>query len=115
MTSVRELTSPGLADYLVATPGGVIVDFWSQWCKRCLRLRPQLEQLAAELQDTGWSVVAVNAETESDAAEAFEVRSLPTIIVCIDGKEQDRLSGSVLCSSIEERIARYSPQQDRAL
>jgi thioredoxin-like negative regulator of GroEL len=82
----------------------VVIDFWSNWCRRCLRLRPQLEQLAADLEGSGWSMVAVNAEAAEEAGDAFEVRSLPTIVFCVGGKEQDRLTGSLLVSTIAERV-----------
>ena len=109
MTAIRQLDSSGLADYLSATPGGVVIDFWSNWCRPCLSMRPQLEQLAAELEGSGWSMVAVNIEVAEEAVDAFEVRSLPTIVFCVEGKEQDRLTGSMLVSTIAEQVKRWTP------
>jgi thioredoxin-like negative regulator of GroEL len=74
--------------YLSATPGGVVIDFWSNWCRRCLRLRPQLEQLAADLEGSSWSMVAVNGEAAEEAVDAFEVRSFPTIVFCVGGRSR---------------------------
>jgi hypothetical protein len=42
---------------------------------RCLRLRPQLEQLAADLEGSGWSLVAVNAEAAEEAVDASKPRT----------------------------------------
>jgi len=103
MTGVAEVGEGELNRLLSTGVGGVLIDFWSPWCRRCHSLRPQLEALATEHAE-GWRFVAVDAEAEPAVADAFGVQSLPTLVFCRSGKEQDRLSGSVLPSVIRERL-----------
>ena len=48
--------------------------------------------MAAELAES-WRLVAVNAADDEAAAEAFEVRALPTIVFFKGGEEAGRFAG----------------------
>ena len=104
---MAEVSKAQLDELLANRSGGVLVDFWSPWCRRCHSLRPTLEALAQE-HAARWQFVAVNAEAETALAERFGVRALPTLIFCWDGDERDRITGSFLPSAIGERLEALS-------
>ena len=48
----------------------ILVNFWATWCRPCLEEIPTLMQLETELQDQGFSLVAVSLD-ESDNDDAY--------------------------------------------
>ena len=63
----------------------VLIDFWASWCGPCRMLAPVIEQIAEE---TAGSVKVgkANVDEEPELAAAFQVSSIPTLVVIRDGK-----------------------------
>jgi len=57
----------------------VILDFWAGWCGPCKIFAPVFEALAQAHPEIYFG--KVNTEDAQDLAAAFQVRSIPTIIV----------------------------------
>jgi thiol-disulfide isomerase/thioredoxin len=47
----------------------VYVDFWASWCAPCLQAMPALDALYARYRGQGFTVLAVNVDTERVAAQ----------------------------------------------
>ena len=72
--------------------GIVLVDFWARWCQPCLIQGPILENLTAD-SEKDVKIVKVDVEKHSDLAIAFQVRSIPTLILFKNGKPVKRMIG----------------------
>ncbi|MCU0896992.1 MAG: thioredoxin [Burkholderiales bacterium] len=59
--------------------GMVIVDFWAPWCAPCRAFAPTFE--AASEQHADVVFAKVNTEEEQEIAGAFNIRSIPTLMV----------------------------------
>ena len=57
----------------------VLVDFYATWCGPCRVLEPMLEELSEEYGDK-IDIYKINTETEMEAAAAFGIMSLPTLL-----------------------------------
>ena len=68
----------------VVTKGTVIVDFYADWCGPCRMQGPILEEI--EKEDASISVVKVNVDEAPDLADAFQVQSIPMMLIFKDAK-----------------------------
>jgi len=80
-------------DETLAGPLPVLVQFSAQWCGPCHMLTPTLAQIAAEQRDR-LSVVMLDVDDNLAAARRFEVLSVPTLILFVDGLPTLRLVGA---------------------
>ena len=70
----------------------VLADFWAPWCGPCKSITPILEKLSGEYGGKV-KVGKVNIDSEPALAQAFRVRSIPTIIGLVGGEVQDNSVG----------------------
>jgi thioredoxin 1 len=60
----------------------VIVDFWAPWCAPCRGFAPTFEALSEQKPDIVFA--KVNTEEQQQIAAAFNIRSIPTLMVFRD-------------------------------
>jgi thioredoxin 1 len=76
--STLELTKANFED-IITHNNMVIVDFWASWCGPCRAFAPTYE--AASEKHTDVVFAKVNTEQEQELASAFNIRSIPTLMV----------------------------------
>jgi thioredoxin 1 len=60
----------------------VIVDFWAEWCGPCRTFAPTFESASEEHEDIVFG--KVDTEDQQELAQAFGIRSIPTLMVFRD-------------------------------
>lgn len=80
----------------------VLIDFWASWCGPCRMLSPVVDEFAEENPDI--KVGKVNVDEESDLAREFRIRTIPTLVVIKNGKEDARISGVISKEEIAELV-----------
>ena len=67
---------------VVEREGIVLIDWWAPWCGPCRAFGPTYEKVAREHPDVTFG--KVNTEQEQGLAGAFEIRSIPTLMILRD-------------------------------
>lgn len=70
----------------------VLVDFYATWCGPCQTLSPIVQQVAKELGDQ-IKVIKVDVDRNPAAAQQFQIRSVPTLIIFKGGQVLWRKAG----------------------
>jgi thioredoxin len=60
----------------------VVIDFWAPWCAPCKGFLPILEQASESHSDIVFC--RVNTEEHKELAQAFDVKSIPTLVLIRD-------------------------------
>jgi thioredoxin 1 len=72
----------------------VLVDFSAEWCGPCKMMAPILKQVANSMGDDA-RILKVDVDRNPDAARAYNVMGVPTLIVFNQGDIAWRRSGVV--------------------
>ena len=87
----------------------VMVDFWAAWCEPCKMLTPVLEAVATK-HEGAVLVAKVNSDDEPELAAQLGVRSLPTVMLFVEGAIVDRFVGVQSGAAVEQFIAAHLPR-----
>ncbi len=63
----------------------VLIDFWASWCGPCQMISPIISEIAEE-SNGEYIVGKVNVDEEGELASAFNVTSIPYLVVLKDKK-----------------------------
>lgn len=70
----------------------VLVDFWAVWCGPCRMVAPIVDELADQYKDK-LGFAKVNVDDAPKIASAYNVMSIPTLIIFKGGKPFEQVVG----------------------
>ena len=93
MSIVFEITKVEDFQNLLQTYAVVVVDVYADWCSPCKMLAPKYEELATQLSSSQVIFTKHNADL---GLGLFDIKSLPSIIFYVNGKEFKTVIGADL-------------------
>ncbi|EMD27582.1 thioredoxin [Amycolatopsis azurea] len=91
--SMRSVTTATFAAEVLEQDRPVLVDFWAPWCGPCKALAPVLTEIAEEHRHE-LAVVKVDIDDNPEIAVGYDVMSIPTVILFVDGKPAATITGA---------------------
>ncbi|MBU6232902.1 MAG: thioredoxin [Acidobacteria bacterium] len=69
-------------DNVVTAGGTVVLDFWAAWCGPCRTFAPIFEKVSDSFPDVTFG--KIDTEDQQDLARAFNIMSIPTLMIIRD-------------------------------
>lgn len=80
-----------------------VIDFYADWCGPCKMVAPLLEELAKEY-DGEIYVYKIDTEKEQELAQAFGIRSIPSLLFVPMNEQPQMVMGALPKSELKKAI-----------
>ncbi len=89
--AIMHVTKNNFQEEVIQSDRPVLLDFWANWCGPCRMVGPVVEEIARERPDV--KVGKIDVDEQRELAAAFQIMSIPTLVVMQDGKVTQQVVG----------------------
>ncbi len=101
--TITDVTDSNFQAEVIESDVPVLVDFWAPWCGPCRMVAPVLEEIASE-KGEALKIVKLNTDENQQTAIAYEVLSIPTLILFKNGEIAKKVIGAYPKRKLEAEL-----------
>lgn len=95
-----ELNEQNFSQFIANTDLPVLIDLWAEWCGPCKMMAPHFAQVSK--QNPKVIFAKINTEESPRLSSAFNVRSIPTLVLMNKTSELARISGALRATELQQ-------------
>ena len=95
-----ELNEENFSQFIAHSDLPVLIDLWAEWCGPCKMMAPHFAQVAA--QNAHVIFAKIDTEKSPRLSSAFNVRSIPTLVLMNKTHEIARISGALRSTELQQ-------------
>ena len=95
-----ELNEQNFSQFISHSDLPIFIDLWAEWCGPCKMMAPHFAQVAKQYPHVIFA--KINTEENPRLSSAFNVRSIPTLVLMNKTNELARISGALRSSELQQ-------------
>jgi len=106
MAVITDITQETFQAEVLQSNVPVLVDFWAPWCGPCRMVAGVVDEVAQQY--TGQlKVVKVNTDEQPSIASHYGIRSIPTLMIFMNGEKVEQLVGAVSTATLTGAVSPF--------
>ena len=105
MADLTQVTDANFESTVTSSSKPFVLDFWAPWCGPCRMMEPVLKEIAAENEKL--TVGKLNVDENPAIATKFDILSIPTLLVFVDGQVAKKLVGAMPKNRLLEELSAW--------
>lgn len=89
----------------------VLIDFWAPWCGPCQSFAPVYDEFATRVGNQ-LRLLKVDTEANQQVGIDFNIRSIPTLSLFLNGEEKGRMSGGIGLPQLQQWVMQQLSSDD---
>ena len=95
-----ELNEQNFSNFISNSDLPVLIDLWAEWCGPCKMMAPHFTQVAKQYPNVVFAKIDTEANPRLSAA--FNIRSIPTLVLMNKTTEIARISGALRSTELKQ-------------